>query len=286
MTDSFIKRTAAAALALLLAASITACAATITACGKKQATPVFASAAPSQPELSAPAGDYGKILTADGGEPLSADLDGDGSGETISVVGGADGSGVTVSITGADGAVFEDILPEVSGASTVIADLDPNDGLTDVIVSYSAGAQAGETAIYRYDGKSLTLWSCEWGSFARAENGVLTLSSSANVIVPVTLEADYVCDPAEDMLTRSGDYRIVSEANVKLAAKMPVMTSAGEKTLSKGTKLTLTRTDLYSYIRFLADGEECWINVSFGGDGLLILLSDGTSAGADGFFDM
>ena len=274
-----MKKTAAAALALLLAASFTAC-------GKKQASPVFASSAPSQPEHSAPAGDYGEAVSAEKGEALSADLDGDGSGETVSVVGGADGTGVTVSITGADGTVCEDILPDVSGASTVLADLDPNDGLTDVIVSYSAGVQAGETAIYRYDRSTLTLWGCEWGSFVRAENGVLTLSSSANVIVPVTLEADYVCDPDEEMLVRSGDYRIVSDAAVKLAAKMPVQTSSGEKILSKGTKLTLTRTDLYSYLRFLADGEECWVNISFGGDIPQILLSDGTSVGADSYFDM
>lgn len=223
-----------------------------------------------------------------------ADLDGDGVSETVTLVTTTDEYDWmrnTITVTAADGTVHElhvgeeEWLTEIQIVTALqVIDLDPNDGLLEIVLSGDYCSADYATLICRFDGTQLVLsryeeprdggnYSGLRGAFQGVdEDGVVTVADHIDVLgtwwgarrytltgdgafmfIPVQGELwQRTIDNLDDPENWTGEYGPALETK----AELPVtLDGSGETTLPVGTKLIITASDETSTARFaLQDG--------------------------------
>lgn len=242
-----------------------------------------------------------------------ADLDGDGEMETISLVTTMDEydwAHNTITVTTADGTVCEfhpgeeEWLLEIQYITALqIIDIDPDDGLLEIVLSGDYMSADYATLVCRFDGTQILLSryeeprtgeSCSGlrGDFQSVENGVVTIADSVDVLgtwwgtrrytlagdgtftfIPVEGELWQRAIDLSDPENWTGEYGPALET----AAELPVtLDGSGETTLPAGTKLIVTGSDETSIARFvLEDGRTGSIAFTRNEEGWPVAYIDG-----------
>lgn len=196
----------------------------------------------------------GKIIT--GRLPYSADLDGDGTDETIDVSAGSEGR-LLVSVSSGD-----KTAQVTTGISTVnsvrLYDLD-GDGSMEIYVDGGAADGTAVTCVLLYDSSdaeplSTALFgseSCAEGSIKEFSEGKLILDADMNILGTYKVKNSYTLSGG--VFTREdGEISFDNEGIFVTTSKD--MTLANGSILRSGTKLRFTSTDGSSVINFVTDG--------------------------------
>lgn len=223
-----------------------------------------------------------------------ADLNGDGALETVNLVTTTDEYGWehnTLNVTTADGTVYElqvgeeAWLLEIQWVTVLqLIDLDPDDGMLEVVLSGDYASSDYITLICRFDGTQILIAGSEdlisgetysgiYGEFEGAENGIVTISDAVDVLgtwwgtrrYALSTEGAFVFFPVEGELWQRADGAAEDPQTwadeefgraLRTKAELPVtLDGEGETALPAGTKLLITASDNSSIARFvLEDG--------------------------------
>ncbi len=217
-----------------------------------------------------------------------ADLDGDGREETATMVSVEDEYGWlqnVFTVTTADGEEYafhpgeETWLTELQYLSALqIIDLDPEDGLLEVVVSGDYASDDFATLLFRFDGKEISLaghvdgdgreYPGIYGEFRGiGEDGAIIIGNHVDMLGtwwgmrPYTLSGSgFTFAPAPDTLwvrsidlgdpeTWSGDYGPALE----VASPLPVTLEGEETLLPAGLRLIITAGDGDTYMEFVTE---------------------------------
>ena len=196
----------------------------------------------------------GRIIT--GRLPYSADLDGDGTDETIDTSSDSDGR-LLVSVSSGD-----KTAQVTTGISTInsvrLYDLD-GDGSMEIYVDGRAADGAAVTCVLLFDSSdaeplSAALFGSESyteGSIKEFSEGKLILDADMNILGTYKVESSYTLSGG--VFTREAGEIIFDNEGVFVTTSKEI-TLANGSILRSGTKLRFTSTDGSSVINFVTDG--------------------------------
>lgn len=234
--------------------------------------------APQTGQAPLPAPDYGEngLFKLTMNETAAYDLNGDGVAEklTLTLTEDADGDEhVTVSVADEDTRLVRDFdeLEYIWGAEGYLADLDPDDGLIEILITGDIGSSDYETLVLRFDCAELT---CDinafseqsvWGYVLSVHDGMIRTELPVDIVGTWSGQADYaltdgftfaepeVYDIDNDGFTDEDGFTRVLTLAKPLDATL-LTEDAGEGiTLPAGTRMLPVKTDLKSYCTFMLE---------------------------------
>lgn len=247
------------------------------------ATPTAApTVSPSPSDLPSPSPATAVAATAiTAAAPYTGDINGDGAQETISIVETAATEAaeakIALVVTPAEGTA--DQFEYSSGYnffnSAYVADLQPGDGVYEIVFSIDVDSDDNLLYIFRYaDGKLAQVLDRE-GSIVSVEGNVLTLNERVNVFGTWSANIAYTLDATDQLVAQPDQLYVPTVAlSAVKASKDLAIELKGEDgawtaaTLEKGDEITVTGTDKAEYVYFTtADGGEGRIQVAFSSTG-------------------
>jgi len=246
----------------------------------------------------------------DGSFSMYADTDDDDTAERIQLTPAdedADSSEIGAVLTvSRDDKIIDSVT--VDGFYPVMlacADLFPDDGYTELLMSCDYASDDYVTSVYRFDGQNLVFCGSADGCVYRVANGTVTLKKYDDPFGTWWLYGDYVLDNTGRALSRVGDYTIHPEDygwgqqnSSESGYHFPYLTTFIETnnasctgTVERGYSVIPVRCDCSSYVDLLSeDGVEFRINVRYTVDdaGVVhtaIVFPDGDEMDVETLFD-
>ncbi len=245
----------------------------------------------------------------DGSFAMYADTDSDHTTERINLAPAnedADNpdSGAVLSVCRDDKTIDSVTVDGFYPVVLACADLCPDDGYTELLISCDYASDDYVTSVYRFDGQTLVFCGSADGCVDNVANGTITLKRYDHPFGTWWLYGDYVLDDSGRTLSLAGDYSIRPEdygwgqqEDSESGYYFPVLSTfiearnaSGTVTVERGNSVIPVRCDCRSYIDLLSeDGTEFriivrYINNDTGMDRVMVILPDGTEMDAENLF--
>ena len=211
------------------------------------------------------------------GEPLTADLDGDGVEETIRIsFSGDDMIPARVEITSGDVKSTDEMELGIMLAHAYLADIEAGDGKKELIVTGDMASDDYLTAIYRYENGAITRYELFGEATGATGGGRLEMRRYLNVLGTYGAACRFYMDPVFSFILES-NYTVVRDdgdeswewQGITLKKSgFPVTADDGRAvTLDKGTMLMVMASDEESYVDLVdKEGNAYCANIARKGD--------------------
>ncbi|MBQ6692180.1 MAG: hypothetical protein IJP30_04555 [Clostridia bacterium] len=203
-----------------------------------------------------------KTMVFSGSASFELDLDGDGAAEAIDIVYPKDNEVSddlewTLTVTD-DGQTDFAVEMAAEFGSTYITDLDPTDGLMDILISYDYFSDDYGFSCFRFVDGALRRSDGAVGFITRVENGVITVSGTVDAMGTWSGTRSYRVtetfsfEPASPWVIADAKQNL-AERPLETIMELPVVLSSGAGVLPSGTRLCITETDGQTYALFLTE---------------------------------